>query len=174
MRTAANLRKSVKVAMVSMALSQAAYAEIVPTEQAQKNGVRTCLGVVDKLANFIIGNHKHASIASWNNKSADTRLFSSQISLRYSDGNAVALMTVAPTKAGQCDAAYTSIWSVDQSCPVVRETTLKDSKYAGELAGLVALEAGNVTQLLLPTPNGTGCTIVKTEVVYEEAEVHSQ
>ncbi len=150
-------------------LLQAAHAETVPTEQAQKNGVKTCLAVVDKIAKFVIDNNRHASVASWNNRSPDVRLYNAQISLKYADGNAVTIMSVAPTKSGLCDATYTTIWAMDKPCTVVRETTLKASKYAGELAGLVALETGDgtVTQLLLPTPNATGCTVIKTEVMYE-------
>lgn len=145
-------------------------AETLPAKNAESRGVRTCLGTIDKFAKFVVEENQHASLDTSNTGSPDTRLFNSQIAVKYPDGNSVALVNVAPLAGGKCDASYTSIWSLDKPCAVVRETSLKDWKFLGDLAGLVVVENqnGSVSQVLLPSGNGNGCTVIKTEVVYHK------
>lgn len=141
--------------------------QTVPGEQAQKNGVRTCLTTLDGVAKFLFKETKHSSLATWNKVAADSRLFNSQVAVKYTDGHSVAVVNVAPTKAGKCDGSYTTIFVDDRSCPVVRETIFKDWKFADELAGLVVLKNkdGGVSKILLPS--GSGCVAITTEVIYE-------
>ena len=141
--------------------------ETVPGDQAATSGFRTCQKTVESLAKFVTGDNKHASLATWNNKNADTRLFNSQVTINYNDGNTVSVLNVAPTKSGKCDSSYTTVANFEKSCAALRETTFSDWKFSGELGGLVMLEnkEGGLKTILLPSTSG--CTTIKTEVVYE-------
>jgi len=143
------------------------YAEdTVPGQQATKNGFITCKKTVDDIARFVAKDHEHSSLSTWNNKTPDTRMFNSNMNVKYSDGNSVAVISVSPTKSGKCDGAYTTIFPIAESCAVARETTFKDWKFFSESAGLIVLENinGNLSKTLLPV--GSGCAAITTEVVY--------
>ncbi|AGH81010.1 hypothetical protein PCNPT3_05340 [Psychromonas sp. CNPT3] len=70
-------------------------------------------------------------------------------------------------KTGQCDGSYTTVFYIDKSCSVARETTFKKWKYSGELAGLLILKnpTGALNKVLLP--GGNGCVAITTEVAYQ-------
>jgi len=144
-----------------------AIADTVPGEQATKNGFNTCQKTVEKLAKFVTGDVKHGAVSSWNKKSSDNRLFNSQVVLQYSDGHGMAILNVAPVKSGACDGSYTRIFTIEKSCPVLRETTYKDWKFFGEIGGLVSLENSNGSVSAVLLPSQTGCVAIQTEVVYE-------
>lgn len=145
----------------------ASAADWIPVEQAKKNGFRTCLKSVEDLARFVVEDSKHASLGTWNKKMADTRLFNSQVAVKYSDLNSVSILNVAPTKSGKCDSTYTTVATFEKSCAAVRETILSKWKFSGELGGLVVLENDNGGVSVILVPAGPSCTTVKTEVIYE-------
>lgn len=153
--------------LAGIACSGLVQAQTVPGEQAQKNGVRACQQTVEELAKFVVKDHQHSSMATWNSKNADARMFNAQVAVKYSDGNSVAVLNVAPTRTGKCDGSYTTIFTTDKSCSVARETTFKDWKFSSESAGLVVLENkdGSVNKILLPA--NSGCITITTEVVYQ-------
>lgn len=160
----------IRKVLISILLSVtfgSAVADTIPGEQATKNGFTSCQKTVEKIAKFVIDDTKHGAVSSWNNKTPDTRMFNSQIVLKYSDGYSVAVINIAPTKSGKCDGSYTTTFTSAKSCSVLRETTFKGWKFFGEIGGLVSLEneAGSVSKILLPTE--TGCVAISTEVVYE-------
>jgi hypothetical protein len=144
-----------------------ALADTVPAEQAAKSGFTSCQKTVEKLAKHIIGDSENGALSTWHNKTSNSRIFNSQIILKYSDGNSVAILNVAPTKSGKCDGSYTRTFTHEKSCAVLRETLYKDWKFYGEIGGLVTLEnsGGSVSTILLPFQ--TGCVTTQTEVVYE-------
>lgn len=148
-------------------LSVSTNAETVPTQHAIANGFTTCKNMVEGISNFVINENTHSSLSTWNTKSADNRLFHSLISVKYTDGNSVAVTNVAHGKTGKCDGSYTTVFYMDQLCSVARETSFKDWKYKGESAGLVVLEnqTGAVNKMLLP--GGNGCVAITTEVAYQ-------
>lgn len=151
----------------SMFLTATVNAETVPAQQAKANGFNTCHGMVEGVAEFVINENDHGSLSTWNSSDADNRLFNSLISVKYSDGNSVAVANVTHGKTGSCDGTYTTVFYLDKSCSASRETTFKDWKYYGELAGLVVLEnqTGSLNKMLLP--GGNGCVAITTEVVYQ-------
>lgn len=148
-------------------LSVTANAGTVPTQQAKANGFTTCQNTVEGLSEFVVRKNSHASLATWNKNGADNRLFNALISVKYPDGHSAAVANVAHGKTGQCDGSYTTVFYIDKSCSAARETTFKDWKYSGELAGLVVLEnqTGAVNKMLLP--GGSGCVAITTEVAYQ-------
>lgn len=154
--------------VTAMVGSNVARAEAtVPGQQAQKSGVRACQQTVEDVAKFVIRDNQHSSLATWNSKNPDARMFNAQVGIRYSDGNSVAVVSVAPTRSGKCDSSYTTVFAIDKSCALARETNFKDWKFSTESAGMMVLknEDGNVSKILLPS--GSGCVAVTSEVVYQ-------
>lgn len=151
----------------AMFLTAAANAETVPAQQASANGFNTCHGMVQGVAEFVINKNDHGSLSTWNSSDADNRLFNSLISVKYNDGNSVAVANVTHGRTGSCDGTYTTVFYLERSCAAARETIFKDWKYYGELAGLVVLEnqTGSLNKMLLP--GGNGCVAITTEVVYQ-------
>ena len=160
------LNKTLASLVISLTVGTA-LADTIPGEQATKNGFNTCQKTVEKIAKYVIDDTNHGAVSTWNNKTPDSRLFNSQIVLKYSDGHSMAVLNVAPIKNGKCDGSYTRVFAMEKSCSVLRETTYKDWKFFGEIGGLVSLEnsSGTVSTVLLP--NQTGCVAIQTEVVYE-------
>lgn len=144
-----------------------ALADTTPGEQATKNGFNTCQKTVEKIAKFLVDDTNHSAVSTWNSKNPDSRMFNSQVVLKYSDGHSMAVLSVAPVKNGKCDGSYTRIFVSEKSCSVLRETTYKYWKFFDEIGGLVSLEnkSGSVSAVLLP--NQPGCAAIHTEVVYE-------
>lgn len=144
-----------------------ALADTIPGEHATKNGFITCQKTVEKIANFLISDTNNGALSTWNSKTPDSRIFNSQVALKYSDGHSVAILNVAPVKNGKCDGSYTKIFANEKSCSVLRETTYKDWKFYEEIGGLITLQnkSGAVSVVLLPSQ--TGCVSIHTEVVYE-------
>ena len=154
------------VLMIALGVAGASYGQTTPGDQAQKNGVRACQQTVENIAKFVVKENPHGSIATWNKTNPDSRMFGAQISVKYTDGNSVAVLSAAPTRAGTCDGYYTTIFTDEKSCSVMRETTFRDWKFYGESAGLIVLEneSGSLSKILLPS--GTGCVAITSEMVY--------
>lgn len=142
-------------------------ADTVPGEQAAKSGFSTCQKTVEGIAKFIVKSNAHASLASWNTKNVDDRLFNSLLTTNFDDGISFSTLNVTPTKSGKCDSSYTTVSNFDISCSLLRETIFSEWKFAQELGGLVMLtnDSGDLKAIFLPSANG--CTTIKTEVIYE-------
>ena len=153
--------------LASVLLPLAVNAETVPGDQAKENGFKTCQNTVENISNFVINGNHHAALSTWNKKDTDNRLFNTLVSVNYTTGHSVAVANVAHGKSGKCDGNYTTVFYVDKSCSVARETTFKDWTYSGELAGLIVLknESGGISKMLLP--GGNGCVAISTEVAYQ-------
>ena len=134
-------------------------------ELARKNGVRKFQKTLEDVAQFLTKDSTYSALSVWNKENADAHIFNSQISFKYSDGNSVAIVNVAPTGSGKCDATYTSVFPTEKSCSVTRETDFKDWNFNVESAGLVVLKNNSGLNTIL-LPMGTGCVAIKTEVLY--------
>lgn len=155
------------IALISLFTFEMALANTLPGEQASKQGFNTCQKTVEKIAKHIVEDAAHGAISTWNKSSPDSRLFNSQVVIKHSDGYSVSFMSVAPVKGGKCDGSYAKIANSEKSCSILRETIFKQWKFFNEVGGLVSLEndSGSVSVLLLP--NQIGCTIVRSEILYE-------
>lgn len=153
--------------IVSMLASTSVYAETVPAQQAKKNGVTTCSSFIEDLSKFVVKENDHGSLATWNKNKPDDRLYNALVAVKYTDGNSVAVINAINTKSGKCDGGYTTIFYLDKSCAVARETIFKEWKFYSQLAGLVVLEnpSGAVSKVLLPA--GAGCVTVSVETAYQ-------
>lgn len=163
------MKKIVPIMMImlfGLALPQADARETVPSKHARQKGIVKCKHLVDDIANFVLRKHAHGSIGTWNKKDPDNRLFSSMMSLEFTNSHAIATMHVAPNAAGSCDGSYTRVVYLDKSCATARETTYKEWKDSGTLRGLTVLEnqSGAVVKILLPA--GNGCVAVTNEIIY--------
>jgi len=121
-------KKPLLAALAILAM-QSSFGQPVPTKQARDKGISTCLKKIDQIASFLVKEIDHHSNATWATNQPDQRLFNSQIIIKYSDGAGLAVMNVAPTRAGKCDASYSRVLTFDKSCISVRETTYRDWKF---------------------------------------------
>jgi hypothetical protein len=154
--------------LVCIVSAASVHAEVVPAKQAREKGFTTCQSTVEKVAEFVIKDNSHGGLSTWNSATPDERMFNSQVGLSYSDGKSVAIINVAPTKSGKCDASYTTIFAdAAKSCSVLRETTFSSWRFHSESAGMVVLENddGSLSKILMPS--GNGCVSITTEVVYQ-------
>lgn len=152
--------------LIAAAWGGPAFAETAVDDIAKDSGVHTCLKTVKDLAQFLVKDSTHNASVTWNIGKPDAHIVNAQISVKYSNGNSVAIINVAPTPSGKCDATYTTVFANDVSCSVARETSYKNWKFHVESAGLEVLEneSGSLKKILLPA--GSGCVAITTEVVY--------
>jgi hypothetical protein len=155
------MRSLIVMVLLSMVFLGSALAETAPSEQAGKNGVVTCRDKIEATAKFIVSDNDHTANSVWNEKNPNGRLFNSQMAI---DGSSVAVMNVIPTKSGTCDSTYTRVLYTKESCPALREKTLKSWRFIGERDGVVFLTGDGPDAMLMSVKSG--CIMVKTEVVY--------
>lgn len=139
-------------------------------DQARTEGYTTCQKDLADTARLVIRNNNHGSLSTWHKTAPDRHVFTSQVALKYSDGNSVALINSIPNKDGKCDGTWTTVFAMDKSCSVARETNFKDWKYAGTIGGLVVLENPNgaTNKILLPSGSDS-CTAITTETYYNSS-----
>ena len=143
-----------------------AFAEdTIPTKQAKKNGIKTCISAVEKMSNFIAdGNHGASSV--WNSKVPDESAFSSVIERTYSDGSILTSMTVARTKSEHCYAEYEKVIYSTDNCMATVQKNYKDAEYKGEVnKNVTSLSQGGVNIFLMPA--GNGCVVVRKEILMD-------
>ena len=159
--------RALLLATVAATLMQSSFSQPVPARQARDKGISACLKQIDKVASFLVKDDDHNSNATWSTSNPDSRLFNSQITIKYSDGPGLAVMNVAPTRSGKCDASYSRIFPLDKSCISIRETTYKEWKFNSDNFGAISISnvAGTVDGVLLPA--GSGCVVVLTETLLE-------
>ncbi len=149
-----------------------AIAETTVEKQAKEHGYNKCLNDLADTANMLLKDHDHSSLSTWNSKSPNSHLFNSQVSIKYSDGNSISVINSTPNPSGKCDGSYSSIYTSEKSCVVLRETDFKDWKFKGEMAGLMSLEAPNGSKNSIFMPMVTGCVVVQTETYYDIKPAH--
>lgn len=138
-----------------------AEAETKPSEQAGRYGVVSCRDKIEEVAKFIVKESNYTSMSTSNKKNPNDRLFNSQVAI---DDSGVAVMNVTPSKLGLCDVSYTRVIYFSQSCMALRESTLKEWKFAGEQGSVIFLSSDGPDAMLMPAKSG--CVMVKTEVAY--------
>jgi hypothetical protein len=138
----------------------------IPIQHANQNSIKTCFETIREVSNFLIENSDHSAKSTWNLNSPDQRLFNSLIIKQYADAQTIITFNVTPTWVNTCDTSYQEIFYFNKSCAVSREEIFKAWKYNGDLKGVLYLsnDEGNIDLYLMPA--GTGCIVVRQEVVY--------
>lgn len=143
--------------------------DTIVAQAAKNNGVVTCGGALENVANFIIGDRKHASHSTWNANNANGRMFTSMTSKHYSDGDGHVTIVAAPISGGKCDTTYVETFALDRTCMSARESVYGDWKFAGELNETIVLEnqSGSVNLYLTSQGSGNICLVSRRETVFD-------
>jgi len=154
--------------LIFLSISTTAFGETSVTGIAKKAGIKKCLSAVIGMSDFIIGEGKHHTHASYNTNNPDNRMYSTLTSKYYSDGDSHVSIIVTPNTAGTCDAVYVETYALTNSCMVARENMFKEWKYSGVMNNntIRLTNSDNSVDIYL-TPQGESvCLVSKREMVY--------
>lgn len=156
------------ICAVSMPLSAVANDTVV-VQTAKNNGVVTCGGALENVANFIIGDRNHATHSTLNSNSPNSRMFTSMTSKHYSDGDGHVTIVAAPVSNGACDATYVETFALERTCMSAREGIYGDWRFSGELNDTIVLEneSGDANIYLTSQGSGNICLVSRRETVFE-------
>lgn len=138
---------------------------LVPTQQAKDSGFTACLGAVEKLANFLVGdsNGNYGAHGIWSTTDTSNKIYTAQIERNFSDGVMIMNMTVVHNQAGSCSSQYTKTFMSDKTC-MKYAMEQKEGEYKGELnkeTGLLEDGAANVYL----QPVGQNCLVIRKEII---------
>ncbi len=139
-------------------------------EQLRKNGNTTCLDKINSTINWLIGQDGHV-VSQWNVKNPNSHVGVLIGSKQFIDGSVMAHVSASQNKMGGCDVVFTHIIPSEKSCPNLRETTFKDWKFFGDMAGVPIYDdptSSNISASLLT--NKSGCIVTKTGTLFFEKD----
>ncbi|MBD77521.1 MAG: hypothetical protein CL840_01105 [Crocinitomicaceae bacterium] len=139
--------------------------DLVPVQQAKDSGFTACLGAVEKLSNFLIGDASgnYGAHGIWSTTETTNKIYSAQIERNFSDGVMIMNMSVVHNKAGTCSSQYTKTFMSDETC-MKYAMGQKDAKYKGELNKETGLfDDGGAYVYLQPV--GQKCLVIRKEII---------
>ena len=131
------------------------------TQAAVKMGVLSCANRIDQVIKFLVANTQNGAFIFPMQSPPDQHIFSTSLEL-LAQGDSIIYATASffPNK----DAVYDTVEYVNKGCDEVEKTVFKNLKRAGVLKkNIVILDGGPVKVFLMPA--GTGCIVIKKEVV---------
>jgi hypothetical protein len=136
-------------------------------EALKKLGVSTCAGAVSTITKFMYDEDDFAYLNTWNEDKTDRHTTLTVASKNYSDGSSVASIAVSPTTAGTCDANFTQLTMVKETCAKLRDTTFKEWKYYSDLGTNPMYEDPTSDSVVVTLANtADGCLIIKTGLLF--------
>jgi hypothetical protein len=148
------------------AAPSAAPAPTIPAEHALAQGFNRCLGALDVTTRDLVKSAPYDAMSRWSSDKPDNHVFDTVLAIRKPQS--VGLVIVAPTGDGGCDAVSEQIGYFAQSCPVFRDTVLKEWRLLWDGKALIAYRAANGTIDLLVNA-GEGCVVIEQQVRYGAA-----
>ncbi|MCX5849050.1 MAG: hypothetical protein NTW65_06335 [Deltaproteobacteria bacterium] len=136
------------------------------TQDAVKNGVRTCAARMNQVTNFLTAGAKdvgYMMFFSKNNPDQQMTSVSMEIPLKEAS-SAYASASVVPGQANYCGGMYETVAYWPQKCAEVAEKQFGKFKKAGALSKNIGVRDGGSTKVFL-MPAGTGCVSIKKEIV---------
>lgn len=140
-------------------------------EALKKLGVRSCAGAVQTVTKFMYDEDDFAYLNTWNQDQTDRHTTLTVASKNYTDGSSVASIAVSPTTSGTCDANFTQLTMVKETCAKLRDTTFKEWKYYSDLGTNPMYEdptSDSVVVTLASTADG--CLIIKTGLLFLQSD----
>jgi hypothetical protein len=133
---------------------------------AASQGVKSCLGRIDQVTDFL---SKGATVGAFlfnAPESADKKIYSTSMEIKISDTLAYATTTFAPVGTAGCGAAYDAVtyWPVD--CAQTAKTTFSNMKPVGLVKNSIQILEGGPAVRVFLMPAGQGCVAIKKEVVF--------
>jgi len=156
---------------ISLAPAHAQEKDYRAVEALKSLGVRSCVSAISSMTKFMYDKDDFAYLNTWHKESADKHMSLTLTAKPYLDGTSVAAIAASPTPAGTCDTNFVQFFVVNESCPKMRDTTLKDWKYYADLGGTPMYEDPTSESVVVALASvQSGCLIVKTGMLFFPAD----
>lgn len=161
-------KKLLLLALISSSFSYAEEFSGGPlSDYAKEVGATGCYSEIFAIDKFLNG--KAGANGAWTSAAKDNgsgRIYTGLNIKKYNDGTwGYATVNVAPGANNSCDGTLMQLVTFpNKSCNAVRETTYKDYKYAGELAGKAIYESGSAKAVLEELTGS--CIAIRYEAMY--------
>jgi hypothetical protein len=131
------------------------------TQEAVKLGILSSVSRINQVATFLTANTQSGVFIFPVHKQADQHIFSTSFELlRPDDSTIYASASFFPNQ----DAVYDTVEYVNTGCEELAKTVFKDLRRVGVVKkNIILLDGGTVKVFLMPA--GSGCVVVKKEVV---------
>lgn len=134
-------------------------------QQLFQAGAISCAARAHQLAS-VLGNGKETSVLQVPQSNPDKSLITvNLIQLESSTQNSLTLIALAPNQAVGCGASFQTLSYSDKACPKALEQAYPSAKHQPVAATGALLVTLTRTARVLATPAGTGCMVLKQEIV---------
>ena len=124
-------------------------------------GILSCVDRINQVITFLTTNTQNGVLIFPVQSQPDQHIFSTSLELLMQDDSTIyATASFFPNK----DAVYDTVEYVNKGCDEMEKTAFKNLKRVGVIKkNIVILDGGAVKVFLMPA--GTGCIVIKKEVV---------
>jgi hypothetical protein len=138
------------------------------SQRASEWGVKTCLGQIALVSDFLTINRSYTALAQRVERSVDARAFTSTIAARDPEGmESVSTFVSTPVGEGECNSSYQTVASFASSCETVHHDHFPGfDKPISFNDSVRAYTNGQESHLFLLPIDDIGCTAIKTQTVY--------
>ena len=135
------------------------------TQAAMQAGIIAASGRINQVMNYLTGGSQSGAIPFFPTAQPDKSLFSASLEILPQGGSPIyATTSFAPLPSGGVAAVYDAVQFVPQTCDYVEKNVFKNLKRIGILKSTIVVLDGGPARIFL-MPAGTGCVIIKKEVV---------
>lgn len=137
------------------------------SRQAREWGVKTCLGQVSTLSDFLTANQTYSALSRRGGPEADASAFSATIAARDRSGlDSISTFVSAPVSPGECQSTYQTVAGFPASCDEVRRKQFQAFTEELEFGDRVeARHNGRGSYVYFLPVTEAACVIVKTQLV---------
>lgn len=135
------------------------------TLAAVKAGVLACTSRINQVMTYLTAGSQSGAYLFMPKAQPDQSIFSASLEVASHAGTPIYVSaSFAPLANGQSGAVYDAVEYVAQTCDFVEKNVFKDLKRAGILKRDIIMLDGVAIRVFL-MPAGTGCVVIKKEVV---------
>lgn len=143
-------------------------------EMAKAQGIEQCYEMLEKVSSFYIKDAAHGTHAVWNSNNADSRLYSTLTSRRYSDGNSHIEINATPNVEGSCDISFSETYALPNRCTRTQNEIFSSWTYSGMMDDrtVILTNDSGLSNVYL-TPQGTDesiCLVTRREVIFGDSD----
>lgn len=138
------------------------------SKQAAEWGVKTCLGQIEQVSEFLTTGQAYFVLSRKGPASADASAFSAAIAGTDKNGLAsISNFVSAPVEDGKCNSAYQTVVAFPDSCDQVHKSRFTSFSGAVEMGKAAdSWTNGRGAYLHMLSLGERGCVVVKTEMVF--------
>lgn len=138
------------------------------SKQAAEWGVRTCLGQIGQVSDFLTAGQSYSALSRKGPANAEESMFSATIAGSDKNGLAsISSFVSGPVAGGKCNSAYQTVAAFPNSCEQVHKDRFESFGGKVEMGSTAESWTNGKGAYLHMLPLGDrGCVIVKTEMVF--------